>query len=50
MGLDRRLVGRRVAAAEQELRVGLALAAVVKGYKCIFVTTDKQSKEKADIL
>ena len=28
----------------------LALAAVVKGYKCIFVTTDKQSKEKADIL
>jgi cystathionine beta-synthase len=23
---------------------------VVKGYKCIFVTTDKQSKEKADIL
>src|SRR3982750_841898 len=26
------------------------LAAVVKGYKCIFVTTDKQSKEKADIL
>lgn len=30
--------------------MGLALAAVVKGYKCIFVTTDKQSKEKADIL
>jgi cystathionine beta-synthase len=26
--------------------MGLALAAVVKGYKCIFVTTDKQSKEK----
>ena len=30
--------------------MGLALAAVVKGYKCIFTTTDKQSKEKGDIL
>ncbi len=30
--------------------MGLALAAVVKGYKCIFTTTDKQSKEKVDIL
>ncbi|HXB07398.1 MAG TPA: pyridoxal-phosphate dependent enzyme [Puia sp.] len=30
--------------------MGLALAAVVKGYKCIFATTDKQSKEKMDIL
>lgn len=30
--------------------MGLALAAIVKGYKCIFATTDKQSKEKADIL
>jgi cystathionine beta-synthase len=30
--------------------MGLALAAVVKGYKCIFTTTDKQSKEKIDIL
>ncbi len=30
--------------------MGLALAACVKGYKCIFVTTEKQSKEKADIL
>ena len=30
--------------------MGLALAAIVKGYKCIFVTTDKQSKEKADVL
>jgi cystathionine beta-synthase len=26
--------------------MGLALAACVKGYKCIFTTTDKQSKEK----
>ncbi len=30
--------------------MGLALAAVVKGYKLICVTTDKQSKEKIDIL
>ena len=30
--------------------MGLALAAVVRGYKCIFTTTDKQSKEKMDIL
>jgi cystathionine beta-synthase len=28
----------------------LAIAAVVKGYKCIFTTTDKQSKEKVDAL
>jgi cystathionine beta-synthase len=30
--------------------MGLAIAACVKGYKCIFTTTDKQSKEKVDIL
>src|SRR6516164_9128673 len=30
--------------------MGLAMAAVVKGYKCIFTTTDKQSKEKIDAL
>lgn len=30
--------------------MGLALAAICKGYKCIFTTTDKQSKEKVDIL
>ncbi|HVC19065.1 MAG TPA: pyridoxal-phosphate dependent enzyme [Vicinamibacterales bacterium] len=30
--------------------MGLAIAAVVKGYACIFTTTDKQSKEKADAL
>ncbi|HAP01774.1 MAG TPA: cystathionine beta-synthase [Bacteroidetes bacterium] len=30
--------------------MGLALYAIAKGYKCIFTTTDKQSKEKADIL
>lgn len=30
--------------------MGLALAAITRGYKCIFTTTDKQSKEKVDIL
>ncbi len=30
--------------------MGLAIAACVKGYKCIFTTTDKQSKEKIDLL
>ena len=30
--------------------MGLAIAAVLKGYKCIFTTTDKQSKEKIDAL
>jgi len=30
--------------------MGLAIAAVVKGYSCIFTTTDKQSKEKVDAL
>jgi cystathionine beta-synthase len=30
--------------------MGLAIAAVLKGYKCIFTTTDKQSKEKFDAL
>ena len=30
--------------------MGIALAAAVKGYKCIFTTSDKQSKEKMDML
>lgn len=30
--------------------MGLAIAAVIKGYKCIFTVSDKQSKEKVDIL
>ena len=30
--------------------MGLALAAIIKGYKLICVITDKQSKEKMDIL
>jgi cystathionine beta-synthase len=30
--------------------MGLAMAAIVKGYKCIFTTTDKQSHEKVTAL
>ena len=30
--------------------MGLALVACVRGYKCIFTTSDKQSKEKIDLL
>jgi cystathionine beta-synthase len=30
--------------------MGLAIAAAVKGYKCVFTTSDKQSQEKIDIL
>lgn len=30
--------------------MGLALAAAVKGYKCVFTTTDKQSMEKVNLL
>ncbi|MFO7800460.1 PLP-dependent cysteine synthase family protein [Rhodohalobacter sp.] len=30
--------------------MGLALVAAVRGYKCIFTTTDKQSQEKVDLL
>ncbi len=30
--------------------MGIALAAVIKGYRCIFTSSDKQSKEKFDML
>jgi cystathionine beta-synthase len=30
--------------------MGLAIAAIIKGYTCVFTTTDKQSPEKADAL
>ena len=30
--------------------MGLAIAAIIKGYRCIFTTTDKQSQEKIDAL
>ncbi len=29
---------------------GLALAAIARGYRCVFTTTDKQSQEKIDVL
>ena len=29
---------------------GLAIAAITKGYRCVFTTTDKQSQEKIDVL
>jgi len=55
---DRRCGARRPAEARRDHHrrhlgntgMGLAIAAVVKGYKCIFTTTDKQSKEKVDAL
>ena len=28
--------------------MGLAIGRLVKGYKCVFTTTDKPSKEKVD--
>ncbi len=30
--------------------LGLAIVGITRGYKCIFVTSDKQSREKVDIL
>ena len=30
--------------------MGLAIASISRGYKCIFVTSDKQSQEKVDVL
>src|SRR5438552_13858724 len=30
--------------------MGLAIVAAVRGYRCVFTTTDKQSKEKLDAL
>jgi cystathionine beta-synthase len=30
--------------------MGLAIVGLIRGYKCIFVTTDKQSREKVDLL
>lgn len=42
--------GTIIEATSGNTGMGLAIAAVVKGYKCIFATTDKQSKEKLDAL
>src|SRR2546421_12732538 len=42
--------GTIVEATSGHTSIGLALAAAVKGYKCIFVMTDKASVEKARYL
>ena len=42
--------GTIIEATSGNTGMGLAIAAIVKGYKCIFTTNDKQSKEKIDIL
>jgi cystathionine beta-synthase len=42
--------GTIIAGTSGNTGMGLAIAAVVKGYRCVFTTTDKQSKEKIDAL
>ena len=42
--------GTIIEATSGNTGMGLALAAVVRGYKCICTMSDKQSKEKIDIL
>ena len=42
--------GTIIEATSGNTGMGLAITAIVKGYKCIFTTNDKQSKEKIDIL
>lgn len=47
---DIKLGGTIIECTSGNTGMGLALAASVKGYRCIFTTTDKQSKEKIDLL
>lgn len=47
---DLKLGGTIIECTSGNTGMGLAIAAAVKGYKCIFTTTDKQSKEKMDLL
>ena len=42
--------GTIIEATSGNTGMGLAITAIVKGYKCVFTTNDKQSKEKIDIL
>ncbi|MCS7028706.1 MAG: cystathionine beta-synthase [Bacteroidia bacterium] len=42
--------GTIIEATSGNTGMGLALVAAIKGYRCIFTTNDKQSKEKIDIL
>jgi len=42
--------GTIIEGTSENTGMGLALVAIIKGYKCIFVISDKQSKEKMDIL
>ena len=42
--------GTVIEATSGNTGIGLALAAAVKGYKCIFVMTDKASVEKSRYL
>ena len=42
--------GKIVEGTSGNTGMGLALAAIVKGYKLICVSNDKQSKEKSDVL
>src|SRR5512145_2131853 len=42
--------GTIVEGTSGNIAMGLAIVAIVKGYRCVFTTTDKQSKEKIDAL
>lgn len=42
--------GTIIEATSGNTGAGLAIAAIVKGYKCIFTLNDKQSQEKIDVL
>ncbi|MGD2217245.1 MAG: pyridoxal-phosphate dependent enzyme [Gemmatimonadales bacterium] len=42
--------GTIIEATSGNTGAGLALAAIVRGYKCVFTTTDKQSQEKIAVL
>lgn len=47
---DLRAGGTIIECTSGNTGMGLALVGCVRGYRCIFTTTDKQSKEKVDML